>query len=173
MSIAEHEVDTAPCFRHPSVQTALRCGKCEVPICTRCLVQTPVGARCPTCANLKRLPQFDLGPWLLARSTAAGLGASVVGWYLVGHVAFLRYFLCFLVGVAVGECMSRLALRRTGRSVEVAAVVAVVVGLLFIEAVRYSGVSSLLAALENSPQTLINVLLPGAIASFVAVVKLR
>ena len=39
------------CARHPSVETTLRCGRCETPICPRCLVHTPVGARCPDCGQ--------------------------------------------------------------------------------------------------------------------------
>lgn len=42
---------TVPCARHSKVQTALRCSRCETPICPKCMVQTPVGLRCPDCAK--------------------------------------------------------------------------------------------------------------------------
>lgn len=38
------------CARHPSVETELSCSRCGTPLCPRCLVQTEVGQRCPTCA---------------------------------------------------------------------------------------------------------------------------
>ena len=56
-------VDSAPsepealhCAAHPQVETYLRCGRCETPICPRCLIQTPVGSRCRDCAQIRKLP---------------------------------------------------------------------------------------------------------------------
>ncbi len=37
------------CYRHPQVETGLRCNRCNRPICPRCARQTPVGYRCPDC----------------------------------------------------------------------------------------------------------------------------
>ena len=34
------------CAEHPDVETGLRCGRCETPICPKCMIMTPVGARC-------------------------------------------------------------------------------------------------------------------------------
>jgi hypothetical protein len=36
------------------VPTRLRCAKCEAGICPACLVRTPIGYRCPTCAGAGR-----------------------------------------------------------------------------------------------------------------------
>lgn len=45
------KMDGSPafCYRHPEVETSLRCNKCGRPICPRCAVRTPVGFRCPEC----------------------------------------------------------------------------------------------------------------------------
>lgn len=157
-----------PCLRHPRRETALRCGKCGDPICPACLVQTPVGARCPPCAQLRRLPQFDLGLLLLGRSTGGGFVVSLVAWYLLSFVPFLRVFLAVVVGVAIGEVMTRLARRRTSAALEVAAVVAVVAGLLVVE-------TALVGAWWSGGDQgwVLALLVPAAIASFVAVIKLR
>src|SRR5262245_41825997 len=48
------------CARHPEVETALRCSRCDTPICPRCLIQTPVGARCRDCARLARSPVYTM-----------------------------------------------------------------------------------------------------------------
>jgi hypothetical protein len=162
-----------PCARHPGRETALRCGKCGVPICTRCVVQTPVGGRCPTCANLRRLPQFDVGLALMSRAVAGGLAASLLGWYLLSYVTYLRYFLSILVGAAVGESMSRLARRRTSTILEVAAVAVIAVGLFAVELFHRGGGVRLFQDMGNQPGVGMAVLLPGVIASLVAVVKLR
>jgi hypothetical protein len=162
-----------PCVRHPGRETALRCGKCGTPICVRCVVQTPVGGRCPTCANLRRLPQFDVGWSLTGRAALGGLAASAVGWYVLSFLPYLRYFLSILVGVAVGEIMSRLARRRTSLALEVAAVVVVAVGLIAIEMFRTGDGARLFQDMANQPGMGMTILLPGVIASIVAVVKLR
>jgi hypothetical protein len=39
------------CVNHPSEPTNLRCNKCNVPICPRCAVSTPVGYRCRNCVR--------------------------------------------------------------------------------------------------------------------------
>jgi membrane associated rhomboid family serine protease len=39
------------CYRHPRVETAVRCADCGRPICTDCMVFGPVGIRCPECAG--------------------------------------------------------------------------------------------------------------------------
>jgi hypothetical protein len=38
------------CARHPNTETMLRCGRCDTPICPRCMVHSGVGIRCPDCA---------------------------------------------------------------------------------------------------------------------------
>lgn len=169
MNFVDETAETLHCFRHPRRETALRCGKCDNPICARCVVQTPVGARCASCAQLKRLPQFDVGVTLVARATAAGFGTSLLGWYLISHAVFLRFFLSFLVGAAVGEVMSRLSRRRTSLALEVAAVAAVVAGLFVVESLRLG--TGVYRALDQS--VVVGLVFPAIIASFVAVVKLR
>lgn len=162
------------CVNHPRRETALHCGKCGVPICTRCTVQTPVGVRCRSCARLKRLPQFDVGPLLLLRSAVAGLSVSIVGWFLASYVGYLQFVFAILVGVAVGEVMSRLARRRTSRALEVVTVVVVVAGLAAAQVVRaFADLPFLVTALGQNPSFFIAFLFPAVVASFVAVVKLR
>ena len=174
MSVVGEGAVSSVCVNHPRRETVLRCGKCGDFICTRCMVTTPVGVRCRSCAQLRRLPQFDVGPLLLARSGLAGLGVSVVCWALISSVPFLRYFLAIVVGAAVGETMSRLARRRTSRSLEVVAVADVLVGLVLIEVIRTGRLmGSQLSAVGSSPSLFLWLIVPAIIASFVAVVKLR
>ncbi|HEX3737766.1 MAG TPA: rhomboid family intramembrane serine protease [Solirubrobacterales bacterium] len=39
------------CYRHPGRETAVSCSSCGRPICPDCMTPTPVGMRCPECAN--------------------------------------------------------------------------------------------------------------------------
>ena len=43
------ESGLAFCYRHPDVETGLRCNRCNKPICPKCAQRTPVGFRCPDC----------------------------------------------------------------------------------------------------------------------------
>jgi hypothetical protein len=107
--------DVTFCARHPRVETVLRCGRCDTPICPRCLVQTPVGARCPDCANVRRLPTIDVTPIYLARGVAASLVAGAVTGAFWGFLSsgrginFVGFFLIFLamgIGYCVAEAVS-------------------------------------------------------------------
>ena len=39
------------CANHPNVETELTCGRCDKPVCTRCIVHTEVGIRCRQCCG--------------------------------------------------------------------------------------------------------------------------
>ncbi len=75
---SEHVLSGVVCLRHPAVATGLRCARCGTPICPRCLVHAPVGARCPDCAKptggIATRPSLRL----YAQSGAAGLVSAVV-----------------------------------------------------------------------------------------------
>jgi len=47
------------CYRHEGRSAAVRCTRCERPICTDCMVEAPVGWQCPECtrAGVKRSRQ--------------------------------------------------------------------------------------------------------------------
>ncbi|MBI20943.1 MAG: hypothetical protein CL780_01685 [Chloroflexi bacterium] len=40
------------CSRHKDIGTNLRCGRCDDLICPKCLIQSPVGSRCPDCSKI-------------------------------------------------------------------------------------------------------------------------
>ena len=42
------------CYRHPDRTTAVRCTRCDRPICPECMIQAPVGFQCPTCVDEAR-----------------------------------------------------------------------------------------------------------------------
>jgi hypothetical protein len=82
------EPQSEHCPRDPEVETNLRCGKCGSFICPRCLVQTPVGARCPDCAKLKKNPAFDPSRTDMGSAVLASWGSGVAIGAAFGALAY-------------------------------------------------------------------------------------
>ena len=114
------------CARHPNVETLLSCGRCDTPICPKCVVITDVGGRCPDCAPRRRLPQFEVGPLHLLRGAAAALVAGGVfglawGLLLPGDYGFFTILIGAGVGYGVGETVSLATNRKSGPALQIAA----------------------------------------------------
>jgi hypothetical protein len=126
------------CAAHPAVETELGCSRCGKPICGRCLVHTPVGARCPECANVRRLPTYNLGTQTYVRGVIAALVIGVAtgaAWYFFNGLTFaLGIFLTILVGIGIGYVIGegvQLAVnRRRGPPLQIIAVAGVVLAYL-------------------------------------------
>lgn len=168
------------CYSHPDRETLLRCGRCERPICAECAIRHPVGLRCPSCAQLRKAPTYDVPAHYYAIALGAGLGASL----LCGLAAEIlpRYIPIFYfsilwalaAGALVGEAISRATGRKRGRGLQVVAGISVLVGTfaatLLIAAFTYGA-----ATLVLLPVILLNPyywLYPIA-ATVVAVIRLR
>ena len=108
-------------------ETSLRCGKCGKPICPRCLVQTPVGARCPACARLYKLPTYSVSTayYLKAMSVALVLAVAMgIIWGVVATMVPVFNFNLLLapaVGYVIGEVTSRAVNRKRGTGLAVVA----------------------------------------------------
>ncbi len=124
------------CATHPGVETNLRCGKCGKPICLKCQVQTPVGARCLDCAKLYRLPTFRVSTKYYLRAIGIGLGMGIAGGFVWGLVMslvpffYLNLLLAPGVGYAIGEVVSLSVNRKRGVGLAVVAGIAVVISYL-------------------------------------------
>ena len=123
------------CKKHPRVETNLRCGKCEVLICPDCMVHTPVGVRCGDCAQVRRVPTYDVSPQFMARGIAVGASLGVgLGVLFVAIFRFLLPALPIFVsfdfarilaivvflgmGYAIGAGVSLAVNRKRGRSLK-------------------------------------------------------
>lgn len=125
--------DTVYCARHPTVETTLRCGRCDTPICPRCLVQTPVGARCRDCAGVRRLPTYNVTPLMMLRALGAGFAAAAgiggVWGYLLSATGTYGFFVIFIglgIGWLISEAISAATNRRMGPPLAAVAVVSTV-----------------------------------------------
>ncbi len=119
---AESEsMDDAPtmCARHPGVETELRCSRCETPICSRCMVHTPVGARCRDCAQIRRIPTYNMSGQTFARAAGAAIagGAAIgIAWGFFNLISYFFFGIIpgLAVGFAIGELVSLAANRKAG-----------------------------------------------------------
>ena len=111
------------CAIHPKTETLLRCSKCEKPICPKCLHYTPVGVRCRECANLKRLPQYELSIAYVARGLGAALVVGAVAGAIWGVIPFgiLGLLVGGGAGYMIGESVSIATNRKVGVQVQVLA----------------------------------------------------
>ncbi len=110
------------CATHPNIETNLRCGKCDKPICPRCLVMTPVGARCRDCAGMRRLPTYQVAAGHYLKAMAAGAGSALAAgflWYLslnlIPFAGFLNIIIAAGAGYLIGSIVSRTVNRKHGR----------------------------------------------------------
>ena len=91
------------CPRDPGVETALRCSRCETPICPKCLIQSPVGARCKSCARVMKSPIYTLGTAQLVKGgLAASLGGIAIGAAWIGLTLALPLGGFFSIFVGAG-----------------------------------------------------------------------
>jgi hypothetical protein len=94
------------------------------------MVQTPVGARCPKCAALKKLPVYEISTIFYVRAIAAGLAtAAVLGaiWPFIPLGGFFLFFIALVIGYVVGEGISLAVNRKRGPGLQIIAGISVVV----------------------------------------------
>lgn len=90
------EAETRYCYRHPKVATQLSCGRCDRPVCTKCVVLGPAGPRCRDCAKLT----------VEARPAAVlyGIKSGIRGLFRSGP--WTVYIWILLIGMVVGGVRS-------------------------------------------------------------------
>ena len=65
------------CYRHPDRETGVACSSCGRPICPDCMTPTPVGMRCPECAQQRTKVVRGVGE-------AAGFARTPAMFVLIG-----------------------------------------------------------------------------------------
>jgi hypothetical protein len=124
------DTTTLYCANHPQVETALRCSRCEKPICSRCAVLTPTGYRCRDCVRGQQ-KIFDTAQWFdypLAIILAAVL--AFIGSRVVPSLGFFTIFLSPVAGVIIAEAVRFIIRRRRSKLLFQLTAAAVVLGCL-------------------------------------------
>ena len=95
------------CVRH-NTSTRLYCRTCGTPVCPRCMVDTPVGQKCPDCARPAR-SAYATKPKHFGRALGAGslvaLGSAIM-LGLAGASGFAPFIRAGGIGLLTGEAVS-------------------------------------------------------------------
>jgi membrane associated rhomboid family serine protease len=75
----------AVCYRHSDRETNVSCASCDRPICPDCMTVTPVGMRCPECAQERTRVTSGVG----AGGVEAPVTFSLIGICVLGFFAVL------------------------------------------------------------------------------------
>ena len=95
------------------------------------MVQTPVGARCPTCARVSGLPTYRISRMYYIRAVGEGIGMAVVCGLVWGFIqSFFSFFYLSLliaggVGYAIAEVIGLSVNKKRGTGLAVAGGLAV------------------------------------------------
>lgn len=120
------------CARHPKVETAVSCGRCSTPICTKCMVPGAVGMLCRNCAQNRPAMVYEIAAPHLLLAACVGLAAgTITGFILQALSSGFTYFSLFLgpiLGSAVGYAIWYSAGRKRGLTLELIAGGAVLIG---------------------------------------------
>jgi hypothetical protein len=117
-SLEQKELVTV-CYRHPSVETSLRCNRCGNPICARCAVRTPVGFRCPDCVRQQQ-SKFYTGGWLdyiiaVVVALPLSLIAGGIFTFIIAGIGFFSWLISFVAAPATGGIIAEAVRRAVGR----------------------------------------------------------
>jgi hypothetical protein len=124
------ESTTVYCYYHPNVPTALRCNRCEKPICARDAVRTPTGYRCKECVRQQQDAFFNARQADYAIAALVALPTGFLAQRFVPQIGFFVLLIGPALGGLVGEAIWRATGRRRGRYTWVAALAGLSIGAL-------------------------------------------
>ena len=133
------------CIDHPNRETVLRCNRCAAPVCTECVVRTPVGFRCKECIKAQQSGFYNARwyDWIVAATISfvlaipAAIVSGLLGWWFS---LIVSPFIGSLIGGAVHWAIGR----RRGRNTWWIVAASMVAGTLVAVAARTANVLSAL-----------------------------
>jgi hypothetical protein len=144
------------------------------------MVQTPVGARCPDCAKLYKLPTFHVSTkyYLMAAGTALGMAIACGAIWGAIEWVIPRFSLNLLLapgaGYAIGEVVSLSVNRKRGTGLAIVGGIAVAITYIFsLLAISLLADISFHRALPSGLFSIIYHIIAVALGIFVAVTRLR
>jgi hypothetical protein len=125
------------CANHPTVETSLRCNRCNKPICPKCAVKAPIGYRCRECVK-EQQKTFETAVWydyaagFIVAGILSGVASGLIG--LIGSIGFFGWFLVAAAaptaGIVIAEGTRFVIRRHRARALFITVLVGVVLGAL-------------------------------------------
>lgn len=97
------------CYNHPTIETLLRCKRCDNPICVKCAIKTPTGYQCPDCVK-KHQKIFDTATMIdhplgfVTSLILSGIASVLVS--LVGGFGFFAWFAILIGAPSAGALIA-------------------------------------------------------------------
>lgn len=110
----EGEAGVFWCARHRKTQTRLRCGRCETPICPKCTVYGPTGARCKSCVSNRGSHMYQVAPQHLVAAIGVSLVLGIVLGFIASFVGLFAILYAPLAGVFMGRAISFVTKNKRG-----------------------------------------------------------
>ncbi len=125
------------CANHPTVETSLRCNRCEKYICVKCAIKTPTGYRCKECVQ-SQLKKFENAEWVdFIPGFLVTFVLSVIASVIISFASFIGFFGWFIAAAAaptaggiIAEATRRATRRHRARSLFISMAVAFGLGVL-------------------------------------------
>jgi hypothetical protein len=163
------------CARHPRVETLLTCVTCGTPICTECMIETPVGMKCPTCGRSPIPAVYRVNPIRLASAMAASVVCGAMAGAILlslGGFGLITVLLGVAMGAGTGEVAGRASGGKRGAMLGLATGISLVVGGLLVAPHLLSTLlgfgalppGELMTLLSRRPLYLLAIVLSGATA---------
>lgn len=121
---------------HVCVDSRLSCVDCNAQVCPKCMVQCPVGNRCPKCAGKFTSHVLEVSPMVVARTLAVaaligGLFSLTGGGFSFG---FYGWIITYVMGIFAGNIIHKAASFKLGRKVLATVSIGVIGGAVSVNA---------------------------------------
>jgi hypothetical protein len=103
------------CKNHTSVETTLKCNRCEQPICPKCALSTPTGYRCKECVKGQQriFETATMGDYAISGIISGIL--AFIGSLLVPALGFFAIFLSPITGTIIAEIIRAITKKRRSK----------------------------------------------------------
>lgn len=106
--------------KHSHGDSRLTCIDCGETICSKCMVECPVGFRCQQCAGKFKSHLIVVSPWIIARTALACLAIGFFYGMLApkgGFSPWMGWIISYFAGAIIGKGVHKVAAYKLARSI--------------------------------------------------------
>lgn len=99
------------CYYHPETTTRISCCECDKPLCTKCIIPTPIGYKCPDCLKEEQKEETETqnSTWFhtIFQSALAGILLGFLWNFIKPYGMFLNWGCAYLIGFAISKSITK------------------------------------------------------------------